>query len=106
MRAYSRRHRRWRNRNAQPLMLVADGPGLLDALAAFSRLLHRYRSELAPFTTGTGLEAAAMWLHHAHPVSWRWELPVSVSGVGSATTQPRPETGISTHVHASRLVTW
>jgi hypothetical protein len=49
MRPYSRPHRRLlRNRNAAPLMLVAEGISFADVLAALGRVLYRYRSELAP----------------------------------------------------------
>ncbi|HET8662627.1 MAG TPA: FtsK/SpoIIIE domain-containing protein [Micromonosporaceae bacterium] len=74
MRAYGRRHRRWRNHNAQPLLLVTDEPRLVDAVAALGRLLYRYRSELAPFTTSAALVLGALWLHARHPNWWRWVL--------------------------------
>jgi S-DNA-T family DNA segregation ATPase FtsK/SpoIIIE len=77
MRAYNRRHRRWRNRNAQPLVLVADESGLVDAIGALCRLLYRYRSELAPFTTAAVLELAGLWLHYAHRASAPWTLVVT-----------------------------
>ncbi|MEC3994477.1 FtsK/SpoIIIE domain-containing protein [Actinacidiphila sp. DG2A-62] len=78
MRAYGRRARR--SRNAQPLMIVADGSPLVDALAGLVRLAFRYRSELAPLTTALGLEIAAVWLHAAHPAWWRYA-PVAVLAV-------------------------
>lgn len=74
MRAYSRRHRRLHNRNATPLMLVADGSGLADALAAIGRLLFRYRSELAPLTTAAGLFLAAAVVHLKHAAWWPYIL--------------------------------
>jgi hypothetical protein len=71
MRAYSRRHRRMlRNRNAAPLMLVADGNSFADVFASIGRLLFRYRSELAPFTTALVLAAAGELLHAEHPKWW------------------------------------
>lgn len=71
MRAYSRRHRRLlRNRNAAALMLVADGSTFADVLAALGRLLYRYRSELAPFTTAGALFMAGALLHVEHPAWW------------------------------------
>ncbi len=74
MRAYSRRHRRWRRRYSQPLLLLDDRPGLIEALAALGRLMFRYRSELAPFTTAVLLEVAALVLHHGHAHAWPWVL--------------------------------
>ena len=53
-------------------MLIADEPSIFDALAAFGRLLYRYRSELAPFTTAAGLDLGALWLHATHPNAWPW----------------------------------
>ena len=68
MRAYGRRHRRMlRNRNAAPLMLVADGSAAADVVGAVKRALYRYRSELAPFTTALMLGAAGGLLHVEHP---------------------------------------
>jgi hypothetical protein len=69
MRAYGRR--RWR-RHGEPLLLVADRPGLFDGLAALGRLAYRHRSELAPLTVATILDLAALWLHSAHPNGWPW----------------------------------
>ena len=74
MRAYGRRHRRWRNRNAQPLMIVADGGYFADFLAAIGRLLFRYRSELAPFTTGAVLTVGSAVLHLEHAAWWPYVL--------------------------------
>lgn len=84
MRAYGRRHRRWRDRNAQPLMLVTDQPGLLDAIAALGRLLFRYRSELAPFTTALVLTLAAAWLHTSHRGAWPWVLAATIAAAALA----------------------
>lgn len=78
MRAYGRRHRRMRNRNAAPLMLVADSGGLGDALGAFGRVLYRFRSELAPLTTGLTLAVAGLILHAGHPHWW----PCVAAGTG------------------------
>ncbi|MEY9859056.1 S-DNA-T family DNA segregation ATPase FtsK/SpoIIIE [Catenulispora sp. GAS73] len=66
MRAYSRRHRRLRNRNAAPLMIVADGNLIGDAVAAIGRALFRYRSELAPLTTSAAMFLAAAFMHIKH----------------------------------------
>src|SRR6266511_1142055 len=77
MRAYGRRHRRWRNRYEQPLVLVTEEPGLFYGLAALARLLYRYRSELAPFATAAGLDLAALWLHATHANRWPWVLGVA-----------------------------
>lgn len=91
VRAYSRRHRRLlRNRNAAPLMLVADGSSFGDVLGGLGRLLYRYRSELAPFTTGLVLEAAAMLLHAEHPTWWLYVAgaTAAVSAIVGATGAP------------------
>jgi len=77
MRAYGRRHRRLRNRNAAPLMIVADGSYLADSLAALGRALFRYRSELAPFTTAGALALAGAVLHLKHPAWWTYVLGVA-----------------------------
>lgn len=74
MRAYGRRHRRWLNRNAQPLMIVADGSYFADFLAAIGRLLFRYRSELAPFTTAGVLALGSAVLHLKHAAWWPYVL--------------------------------
>jgi DNA segregation ATPase FtsK/SpoIIIE, S-DNA-T family len=97
MRAYGRRHRRWRRRNGQPLVLVADEPRLFDALAALGRLVFRYRSELAPFTLAACLDLAALWLHAAHPKAWGWILAATGVAVvlailrGAPWSATRPE---------------
>lgn len=84
MRAYGRRHRRWHNRNRQPLLLVANEPRMLDALAALGRLVFRYRSELAPFTVAACLDLAALWLHGTNPGAWGWILGVAGAAVALA----------------------
>jgi S-DNA-T family DNA segregation ATPase FtsK/SpoIIIE len=71
MRAYGRRHRAWRRRHGQPIMLVADEP---SAILALGRLLYRYRSELAPITTAVTLYIGAAMLHVKHPHAWPWIL--------------------------------
>lgn len=91
VRAYSRRHRRLlRNRNTAPLMLVADGSSFGDVLGGLGRLLYRYRSELAPFTTGLVIEAAAMLLHAEHPKWWPYVAgaTAALSAVVAATGAP------------------
>jgi S-DNA-T family DNA segregation ATPase FtsK/SpoIIIE len=70
MRAYGRRHRRWRRRNPQPLLFVPDEPLLIVGLAAIGLALFRYRSELAPITAGIVLTFAGLGLHHSHPGAW------------------------------------
>ncbi|MGC9666850.1 FtsK/SpoIIIE domain-containing protein [Planosporangium sp. 12N6] len=90
MRAYGRRHRRWRNHNAQPLMLVTDEPRLLKSLAAAGRLLFRYRSELAPPATAATLDLGALWLHHAHPGTWPWLLATTGAAALLALTHGAP----------------
>ena len=82
MRAYGRRHRRWRNRNAQPLMIVADGSYFADFLAASGRLLFRYRSELAPFNTMIALVLAGWVLHATYPHAW--PVAAAVASVAAA----------------------
>ena len=74
MRAYGRRHRRWRNRNAQPLMIVADENYLVDLLAGVGRVLFRYRSELAPLTTAVVLWLSSALLHVRHTAWWPYVL--------------------------------
>ena len=69
-RAYGRRHRHGRDRNAAPLMIVADGDVLDDVVATIARLLFRYRSELAPFTASALLFLAAAAMHAKHPAWW------------------------------------
>jgi S-DNA-T family DNA segregation ATPase FtsK/SpoIIIE len=59
-----------RNRNAAPLMLVAEGSTFGDVLGAAGRALYRYRSELAPFTTALTLGVAGALLHAQHPTWW------------------------------------
>ena len=91
MRAYGRRHRRMlRNRNAAPLMLVADGGRFGDVLGTVGRLLFRYRSELAPFTTGLGLVVAGGVLHAQHPTWWSYVGGVTggLAGAVAATGAP------------------
>ncbi|MEV6306955.1 cell division protein FtsK, partial [Actinoplanes sp. NPDC051861] len=70
MRAYGRRHRRWLRRNPQPLLFVPDEPLLIAGLAAIAHALFRYRSELAPITTGIVLAVAGSVLHATHPDAW------------------------------------
>lgn len=77
MRAYSHRHRR-NARNAAPLMLVADGNTLADALAAIGRMLFRYRSELAPLTTSAALFLGSAVLHLKHSAWWPYVLGTAV----------------------------
>jgi S-DNA-T family DNA segregation ATPase FtsK/SpoIIIE len=81
-RAYGRRHRGWRGRNAQPLMLVADDSYLIDALAAVGRTAYRYRSELAPFTMAAALEVVALILHANHPTWWPAILALAIALAG------------------------
>lgn len=78
MRAYSRRHRAWRRRGGQPVLLIADESRLVDTIAALARLLFRYRSELAPFTTALTLAIAAVALHATHRDWWPWALATTV----------------------------
>jgi DNA segregation ATPase FtsK/SpoIIIE, S-DNA-T family len=78
MRAYSRRHRAWSRRHGQPVLIVADER---SALAGLGRLLFRYRSELAPFTTALVLEVAALFLHAQHRDSWPWLLAATLAAV-------------------------
>ncbi|MFF5233900.1 FtsK/SpoIIIE domain-containing protein [Dactylosporangium sp. NPDC000521] len=84
MRAYGRRHRAWRRRHSQPLMLVADEPSLIAELA---RLLYRYRSELAPFTTATALFITAAFLHLSHPTAWPWILGATAAVIARVITR-------------------
>lgn len=78
-RSYGRRHRQWRDRNAAPVLIVADGGIGGEALAALGRLLFRYRSALAPFTTAGMLAVAAGLLHLTHRGWWPWLLGASVA---------------------------
>ncbi|MBR7830242.1 hypothetical protein KDK95_28325 [Actinospica sp. MGRD01-02] len=107
MRAYSRRHRRMlRNRNAAPLMLVADGNGFADVLAALGRLLYRYRSELAPLTTVLVLAMAGELLHTEHPQWWPYVAGAAVvlAGVVGATGAPFRAEQRSERVYATAAV--
>lgn len=107
MRAYSRRHRRMlRNRNAAPLMLVADGHSLADVLGAAGRLLFRYRSELAPLTAGLALAAVSGLLHAQHPVWWPYIGAVTggLSAVIAATGAPFRLTRRSERAYAAAAV--
>ncbi|MEV4706612.1 FtsK/SpoIIIE domain-containing protein [Actinoplanes sp. NPDC049316] len=81
MRALNRRHRRWRNRHTQPVLLAPNEPRFLDALAALGRLIFRYRSELAPIGTAAALDVAALYLHHRDPAWWPWIAGLSLCGV-------------------------
>jgi S-DNA-T family DNA segregation ATPase FtsK/SpoIIIE len=76
MRAYGRRHRRWR-RHGQPLLLVANEPRLFEMVAGLGRLIFRYRSELAPLALAATLDLAALWLHSTQPEGWGWVLAVT-----------------------------
>lgn len=66
-----RRYRRTRRRfgigrDPSPVLLVSeDERG--TALLVLGRLLHRYRSELAPFATTLALAVVATWTHRSHP---------------------------------------
>ena len=107
MRAYSRRHRRMlRNRNAAPLMLVADGNSFADVLAAIGRLLFRYRSELAPFTTALMLATAGELLHAEHPKWWPYvaSAAIALSGIVAATGAPFQAERRSERVYATAAV--
>ena len=64
MRANGRRHRAWRWRSAQPVLLAPDEPLLITGLAALGRVPFRYRSEPAPVTTAVALKIAAVAVHH------------------------------------------
>ena len=103
MRAYSRRHRAWRRHSGQPVLLVADESRLVDAIAALARMLFRYRSELAPFTTALVLVIAAMTLHAAHPEWWPWVFVVTVltSGLSLARGIPWSVTRTEERVYAA-----
>jgi S-DNA-T family DNA segregation ATPase FtsK/SpoIIIE len=76
MRAYGRRHRRWR-RNGQPLLLVANEPRLFEMVTGLGRVVYRYRSELAPLTLAAILDLTALWLHSAQPEGWGWVLAIT-----------------------------
>ena len=107
MRAYIRRHRRMlRNRNAAPLMLVADGNSFADVFAAIGRLLFRYRSELAPFTTALVLATAGELLHTEHPKWWPYVAGTALvlAGVVSATGAPFRAERRSERVYATAAV--
>ncbi|MET7420500.1 FtsK/SpoIIIE domain-containing protein [Dactylosporangium sp. NPDC005555] len=84
MRAYGRRHRAWRRRHSQPLMLVADEPSVIAGLA---RLLYRYRSELAPLTSALTLFGTAMFLHLSHPTTWPWVLVAAAAVIARVLTR-------------------
>ncbi|WP_370335844.1 FtsK/SpoIIIE domain-containing protein [Catenulispora sp. MAP5-51] len=51
-------------------MIVADGGVLDDVVSTIGRLLFRYRSELAPFTSSVMLFLAAAVIHVKHPAWW------------------------------------
>jgi S-DNA-T family DNA segregation ATPase FtsK/SpoIIIE len=106
MRAYGRRHRRWRNRNPQPLMIVADGSYLADVFAALGRLLFRYRSELAPFTTAGMLALGSAVLHLKHAAWWPDVLGVTAVLVilVAVTGAPLRADRLSERVHAGTVV--
>src|ERR1700741_3608193 len=72
MRAYSRRHRRWRRKNAQPLLIIDREPLVLMGIAAVGRAVFRYRSELAPFNLALTLAFTAAVLHSTNPGTWPW----------------------------------
>lgn len=106
MRAYGRRHRRWRNRNAQPLMIVADQNYLVDLLAAVGRLLFRYRSELAPLTTAVVLWLGTAVLHLKHAAWWPYVLGVAsaVAVLVLGTGAPFRLDRVSERIYASAVV--
>lgn len=106
MRAYGRRHRRWRNRSAQPLMIVADESYLVDLIAAIGRLLFRYRSELAPFTTAAVLSLGAAVLHVHHAMWWTYVLGVTSIAVAMvlATGAPFRLDRVSERIYASAVI--
>jgi S-DNA-T family DNA segregation ATPase FtsK/SpoIIIE len=95
-----------RNRNAAPLMLVADGNSSADALAAIGRLLFRYRSELAPFTTALVLATAGELLHAEHPKWWPYVAAVGIvlAGTVGATGAPFRAERRSERVYATAAV--
>ena len=95
-----------RNRNAAPLMLVADGGSLADVLGAVGRALYRYRSELAPFTTALTLGAAGALLHVEHPAWWPY-VGCATTGLGAAvaaTGAPFRATRRSERVYAAGAI--
>lgn len=106
MRAYGRRHRRWRNRSAQPLMIVADESYPVDLVAAIGRLLFRYRSELAPFTTAAVLSLGAAVLHVQHAAWWPYVLGVTSTAVAMvlATGASFRLDRISERIYASSVI--
>ncbi|MBR7836976.1 hypothetical protein KDL01_27110 [Actinospica durhamensis] len=91
-----------RNRNAAPLMLVADGSTAADVLGAAGRALYRYRSELAPFTTALTLGAAGALLHAEHPGWWPYVAcaTAGLAGVVAATGAPFRATRRSERAYA------
>ena len=103
MRAYGRRHRRWTKRHAEPLMIVADTGSATEVLAALGRLLFRYRSALAPFTTALTLAAAALVLHVSHRAWWPLILGATVVMVltAAATGAPFHADRVSERVYAA-----
>lgn len=81
-----RRHRyprrRLGGRQQVPLMLVADDEYLLVRLVeAMSRVLYRYRSELAPFGLSIAVVLTGLWLHATHA---DWAVPVALGTVATA----------------------
>ncbi len=91
-----------RNRNAAPLMLVADGGSFADVLGVVGRALYRYRSELAPFTTALTLGAAGALLHAEHSQWWPYVgcATAGLAGVVAATGAPFRATRRSERVYA------
>ena len=83
-------------------MLVADEPGLFDALARLGRLAHRYRSELAPLTVAVTLSVAALWLHAAYPDGWAWVL--AVTGTAALLSALRGATRLEERAYAATVV--
>jgi S-DNA-T family DNA segregation ATPase FtsK/SpoIIIE len=83
-------------------MLVADEPGLFDALARLGRLAYRYRSELAPLTVAVTLGVAALWLHAAYPDGWAWVL--AVTGAAALLSALRGATRPEERIYAVTVV--
>lgn len=92
-----------RNRDAAPLMLVADGNSLADVFGGVGRLLFRYRSELAPFTTGLALMGAGGLLHVQHPAWWPYvgAVTIAASGLVATTGTPFRADRLSERVYAA-----
>ena len=52
----------------QPMMVISTGDPLPEvAIVVISRLVWRYRSELAPAAVAAGLASAGWWAHAAYP---------------------------------------